>query len=78
MNRAPLIGLDFDNTLISYDQLFFACALECGLIPESLSADKIAVRDHLRESGREDMWTRLQVGTRPCRHCNGTALPCVS
>ena len=60
MKRAPLIGLDFDNTLISYDHLFFACALECGLIPASLSADKIAVRDHLRESGREDMWTRLQ------------------
>ncbi len=60
MNRTPLIGLDFDNTLISYDQLFFACALEDGLIPASLSADKMAVRDHLRESGREDVWTRLQ------------------
>tara|TARA_Y100000294_G_scaffold125312_1_gene116697 strand:+ start:2251 stop:2859 length:609 start_codon:yes stop_codon:yes gene_type:complete len=60
MNRTPLIGLDFDNTLISYDQLFFTCALEDGLIPASLSADKMAVRDHLRESGREDVWTRLQ------------------
>ena len=55
MNRTPLIGLDFDNTLISYDQLFFTCALEDGLIPASLSADKMAVRDHLRESGREDV-----------------------
>ena len=59
MKRRPLIGLDFDNTLISYDQLFFSCALEGGLIPESLVADKTSVRDYLRESGREDMWTRL-------------------
>jgi hypothetical protein len=60
MNRTPLIGLDLDNTLISYDKLFFACALEDGLIPASLVGDKTAVRDHLRESGREDVWTRLQ------------------
>ncbi len=60
MKRRPLIGLDFDNTLISYDRLFCSCALEGGLIPETLVADKTSVRDYLRESGREDMWTRLQ------------------
>ena len=60
MKRRPLIGFDFDNTLISYDQLFFACALESGLIPSSLAADKSAIRDHLRRTDREEAWTRLQ------------------
>ena len=60
MSQTYLIGLDFDNTLISYDKLFFACALESGLIPSSMAADKLAIRDHLRRTDREEAWTRLQ------------------
>ena len=54
------LGLDFDNTLISYDSLFKKVALEQGLIPEAIAANKNAVRDYLRSVNREDDWTRLQ------------------
>ena len=54
------LGLDFDNTLISYDVLFRKVALEQGLIPQEIDANKNAVRDYLRSVGREDEWTKLQ------------------
>ena len=55
-----LLGLDFDNTLISYDRLFRGIALEKKLIPEDTPPQKNAVRDYLRRVGKEDDWTRLQ------------------
>jgi hypothetical protein len=54
------VGLDFDNTLVSYDALFHKVALERLLIPPDVSVTKVAVRDHLRAEGREDDWTELQ------------------
>lgn len=54
------LGLDFDNTLISYDRLFRRVALDKGLIPEETPPHKNAVRDYLRQQGIEDEWTRLQ------------------
>ena len=54
------VGLDFDNTLISYDRLFRRVALGKAWIPASTAAQKNAVRDHLRATGNEDDWTRLQ------------------
>lgn len=55
-----LIGVDLDNTIICYDELFHRLAREHGLIPRDLPVDKTAVRDHLRAIGREDDWTALQ------------------
>lgn len=54
------LGLDFDNTLISYDQLFHRVALDKGLIPAEIPKQKNAVRDSMRERGIEEEWTRLQ------------------
>jgi hypothetical protein len=54
------LGLDFDNTLVSYDRLFHRIALERDWIPASCEARKVAVRDLLRSAGREEDWTRLQ------------------
>ena len=54
------LGLDFDNTLISYDVLFKKVALEQGLIPQEIESNKNAVRDYLRSVDREDEWTNLQ------------------
>lgn len=54
------IGLDFDNTIVSYDVLFHKVALEQGVIPPDTPANKLAVRDHLRASGREPVWTEMQ------------------
>ena len=54
------IGIDFDNTLVSYDALFHRVALEQGAIPGDLKATKLAVRDFLRGKGAEDVWTEMQ------------------
>ena len=54
------LGLDFDNTLISYDQLFRQAALDLKLIPEDTPPQKNAVRDYLRSIDQEDEWTKLQ------------------
>ncbi len=56
----PRIGVDFDNTIVSYDDVFHTVAVEWELIPESFEASKEAIRDRLRATGREDNWTRLQ------------------
>ncbi len=54
------IGIDFDNTIACYDGVFHAAARERGLIPENIGTDKTSVRDFLRQTGREDDWTKLQ------------------
>jgi hypothetical protein len=54
------LGLDFDNTLISYDTLFRQVALDKGLVPQETAPQKNAVRDYLRQQDREDEWTKLQ------------------
>lgn len=61
------IGIDFDNTIVNYDGVFHAAALERGLIPADLAGDKNAVRDYLNGAGRKDDFTELQgyvYGTR--------------
>jgi hypothetical protein len=61
------VGLDFDNTIVSYDALFHRIALEGRLIPDGLTPSKLLVRDHLRSIGKEDLWTEMQglvYGTR--------------
>ena len=52
--------MDFDNTIVCYDQLFHRVAVEQGLIPPEVPASKGQVRDYLRRCGQEDAWTRLQ------------------
>ena len=54
------IGIDFDNTIVCYDDVFYRAARERGLIPENVPRTKGGVRDFLREAGREDDWTELQ------------------
>ncbi|MEM7576711.1 MAG: haloacid dehalogenase-like hydrolase [Planctomycetota bacterium] len=55
-----ILGLDFDNTIARYDELFFKLARERDLIPADLPHDKTAIRDFLRQRGHEDNWTKLQ------------------
>lgn len=54
------IGLDFDNTIVSYDQLFHKVAREQELVPREMPVNKLAVRDHLRKISQEDRWTEMQ------------------
>jgi len=55
-----VLGLDFDNTLIKYDELFYAIAREKKLIPDDLPKEKNAVRDYLRKDNLENEWTIIQ------------------
>ena len=55
-----IIGIDFDNTIVCYDGLFYKVACELGLIPHSCGKTKNEVRDYLRENDSEEMWTKLQ------------------
>jgi hypothetical protein len=54
------IGIDFDNTIVSYEGVFHAIAVEEGLVPADCGRGKDEVRNHLRGIGREDDWTALQ------------------
>lgn len=55
------IGIDFDNTLIGYDHVFAAAAVEAGLLPPGFAGTKQQVRDTLRrEPDGETAWMRLQ------------------
>jgi hypothetical protein len=57
---AVCLGVDFDNTLICYDEVFHRVAMEQGLVPPDTLRTKEAVRGYLRAAGREDAWTELQ------------------
>ena len=55
-----MIGIDFDNTIVCYDEVFVQVAVEQGLVPPQVATSKTAVRDYLRSVGQEDLWTELQ------------------
>jgi hypothetical protein len=54
------VGIDFDNTIVCYDELFHRLAVEQGLIPRTIPATKRAVRNFLERCGRGNAWTELQ------------------
>jgi hypothetical protein len=56
------IGVDFDNTLISYDRVFRDLAARRGWVPRGFPASKEAVRRRLLSEDRNDLrWQRLQA-----------------
>jgi hypothetical protein len=55
-----VLGIDFDNTIVCYDDIFHNVAAERGLIPSDLPQTKDHVRNHLRSTGQEDIWTEMQ------------------
>ena len=48
------LGLDFDNTLIDYDEVFYKIAFQKGLIPKSIDRNKASVRTYLVNKNREE------------------------
>jgi len=55
------VGLDLDNTVISYDQAFQMVAVGWGLIRDDCLLDKRALRDKIREGlDGELVWQKLQ------------------
>lgn len=69
------IGIDFDNTIVSYDALFHKVACEQGLIPEATPVNKVAVRDYLRRANKEDIWTKMQGYVYGARMDEASAYP---
>jgi hypothetical protein len=55
------IGIDFDNTLVSYDDVFLRAALERKFLPEHFTGDKIEVRDAIRLRAGDEQWAKLQA-----------------
>lgn len=55
-----IVGIDFDNTIVSYEGIFHAAAVERGLLPADAPRHKQGVRDALRAMDREADWTELQ------------------
>ncbi|MGD1083262.1 MAG: hypothetical protein ABSA47_00770 [Verrucomicrobiota bacterium] len=57
-----VIGMDLDNTLACYDEMFHLAACEQGLIQPSLPKIKEKIRDAIRLlPDGENRWTRLQA-----------------
>lgn len=54
------IGLDFDNTIVNYDKIFYDVAVEWGVVTKDTPINKLAVRNLLRDLGKEDRWTEMQ------------------
>jgi hypothetical protein len=69
------IGVDFDNTIVRYDALFHRACVDEGLIPASVPARKSAVRDYLRDIGREESWTEMQGVVYGSRMSEAEAMP---
>lgn len=54
------IGIDFDNTIVCYDGVFYRAATEKGLIPQDCCQTKNGVRQFFRDTAQDEEWTRLQ------------------
>jgi len=56
------IGMDFDNTIVTYDGVFHKHALRLGLISGDVPMEKQAIRDTIRLlPGGEPKWIELQA-----------------
>jgi len=61
MTALPLIGLDFDNTIVLYDAVFRSVGVECGLLPPGFRGGKAEVRAYVQAlPGGGPKWTSLQ------------------
>lgn len=70
---SPVVGLDFDNTLVMYDNVLYDVALGRGLVDAGVARDKRAVRDHIRRlPGGEAEWQHLQVAAYGLRIAEAT------
>lgn len=54
------IGIDLDNTIICYDNVFFNVAYAKNWIPHDLDKSKVSVKDYLQKCNKNDVWTELQ------------------
>ena len=55
-----LIGLDFDNTIVCYDQAIALLAEELFELPADVPRTKLGLRNYLRDAARGPEWTAFQ------------------
>jgi hypothetical protein len=55
-----IIGIDFDNTIIDYHNLFYDVGLSLEVLPDNVVWDKKAIRKYLIENGLEQDWIKIQ------------------
>lgn len=56
------IGVDFDNTIVSYADIMHKTAVQWGLIEPGLEKDKKEIRDRIRElPDGETTWQKIQA-----------------
>jgi hypothetical protein len=61
LGRAPRIGIDFDNTIVSYDEAMYRAAVDRGLLGAGAERSKRAVRDSIRQLPNGELeWTKMQ------------------
>jgi hypothetical protein len=62
MNRERIIGVDFDNTLVSYDEVFHTLSVKQGWIPPTTEKNKKCIRDKIRQLPNGEIeWQKLQA-----------------
>lgn len=55
-----IIGVDFDNTIIDYNDFFYLAGRSLGVLPEKPDFVKKTIREYLVQNDREDDWIRIQ------------------
>lgn len=62
MASRMIVGVDFDNTIIDYDDVFFRRAVDAGLMDDGATISKRRVRDRIRSlPDGESTWRSLQA-----------------
>ena len=62
LGQSGRVGVDFDNTLVSYDSLIHLVAIERGLIGPGIKPSKKLVRDSIRKlPDGETEWQKVQA-----------------
>ncbi|VAX26092.1 FIG00442372: hypothetical protein [hydrothermal vent metagenome] len=57
-----IIGVDFDNTIATYDDLMYKIALEAGFVAKNIEVNKRAIRNAIRAlPGGEKKWRVVQA-----------------
>jgi len=55
------IGIDFDNTVINYENVFYRYGVMNNLVPGNIEKDKTVIRDYIRKKFGDKYWTELQI-----------------
>jgi len=55
-----IIGIDFDNTIIDYNNLFYEAGLSLRVLPDNAECNKKIIREYLIGNGQEQDWIKIQ------------------